>query len=72
MRNRVASVAMGAGLVVAGLIGARMGAWGQAAPGAQAPVLPPPLDTALLRSEYDQWRTQFKTWGRWAPLGQES
>src|SRR6516165_1540172 len=22
--------------------------------------------------EYEQWRTEFKTWGRWAPVGQES
>ena len=31
-----------------------------------------PMDTAVLRAQYDQWRTQFKTWGKWAPLGQES
>ena len=31
-----------------------------------------PPDTAALRTQYEQWRTEFKTWGRWAPVGQES
>ena len=70
MRNRPASVALCAGLVVVGLVGGvEMRARGQTAP-AQAPVAP--MDTAILRAQYDQWRTQFKTWGKWAPLGQES
>ena len=68
MRNRPASIAMCAGLVVVGLVGGmEMRARGQTAPAAVAP-----MDTAILRAQYDQWRTQFKTWGKWAPLGQES
>jgi kynurenine formamidase len=49
---------------------------GQAAPAAQAPAAqpagPPPPDTAALRQQYEQWRKDFKTWGKWAPIGQES
>jgi len=66
MRNRLASVSVCTGLVMAGLIGA---AHSQPAPAAQAPA---PADTAALRAQYEKWRTEFKTWGRWAPLGQES
>ena len=37
-----------------------------AAVAAQAPA--PPADTAALRAQYEQWRKDFKTWGRWAPM----
>jgi hypothetical protein len=71
MRNPLAAVAVCTGLVAAGLAGGiEMQAWGQAAPAAPAPIAP--MDTAVLRAQYDVWRTQFKTWGKWAPLGQES
>src|SRR5213596_433858 len=59
MRTRLTSIAIYVGLLVAG-----MGAQ------AQAPVAPP--DTAALRTLYEQWRTEFKAWGKWAPVGQES
>src|SRR5882672_3444099 len=82
MRNRLTSVAVCAGLVVAGLVGGlelRQGvaapaglapAVGQAPAAAQAPAAP--SDTAALRAQYERWRTEFKTWGKFAPLGQES
>src|SRR6266699_1319168 len=71
MGNRLTSVAIGAGLVVAGLVGElELRTQGQTAPAAQAPVAP--SDTAALRAQYEKWRTEFKTWGKWAPLGQES
>src|SRR3977135_3700461 len=72
MRNRLASVAVCAGLVMTGVFGGIvLQAQGQtAAAQAPAPVAPP--DTAALRAQYEQWRTEFKTWGKWAPLGQES
>ena len=38
----------------------------------QPPAGPPPPDTAALRQQYEQWRKDFKTWGKWAPVGQES
>src|ERR1700730_3444863 len=73
MRNRLASVAVCTGLVVVGLVGGiAMRARGQTAPAAQAPAPIAPMDTAVLRAQYEQWRTQFKTWGKWAPIGQES
>jgi kynurenine formamidase len=73
MRNRPASVAVCTGLVVVGLVGGiAMRARGQTAPATQAPAPIAPMDTAVLRAQYDQWRTQFKTWGKWAPIGQES
>src|SRR5690242_11748815 len=68
MRNQLLSATILAGLVTAGLVGVvEMRALGQAGP---APGAPP--DTAALRAQYEQWRTQFKTWGRWAPVGQDS
>jgi hypothetical protein len=71
MRNRPASVAVCTGLVVVGLVGGvEMRARGQGAPAAQEAA--PPMDTAVLRAQYEQWRTQFRTWGKWAPIGQES
>jgi hypothetical protein len=72
MRNRLASVTLCAGLVTAGLVGGIEQTQGQAAPAAQPPAPPAPADTAALRAQYEKWRTEFKTWGRWAPLGQES
>jgi kynurenine formamidase len=70
MRNRLLSVTVCAGLITAGLLGAiEMRTLGQTAPGAQ-PAAPP--DTAALRAQYEQWRTELKTWGKWAPVGQES
>ena len=66
MRNRLASITACAGLAMAGLVGGiemRTAA-------AQAPIAP--SDTAALGAQYEQRRTEFKTWGRWAPLGQES
>src|SRR5258708_33861908 len=71
MRNRLASAAVCTGLaVVVMAAGIEMRARGQGAPAAPAPVAP--MDTAVLRAQYEQWRTQLKTWGKWAPVGQES
>ena len=67
MRNRLASVAVCAAVVIAGVVGAI-----QAAPAPQGPAPAAPKDTAALRAQYEKWRTEFKTWGKWAPVGQES
>jgi kynurenine formamidase len=78
MRHRLASAAIGAGLVAAGVFAVTpLHMDGQEARAADAaataaPAVPPPPGTAQLRAQYEQWRTQFKTWGRWAPVGQES
>src|SRR5882672_4685022 len=70
-QNRLASVTACAGLVAAGLVLAvEMQAQGQPAPASPAPAAPP--DTAALRAQYERWRTELKTWGKWAPIGQES
>src|ERR1700722_12574349 len=71
MRNRLASAAVCTGLILVGLVGGiEMRALGKGAPAAPAPIAP--MDTAVLRAQSDQWRAQFKTWGKWAPIGQES
>ena len=73
MRNRLTAVAVCAGLVMAATVGGiEMRARGQGAPSAETPVPIAPPGTAALRAQYEQWRTEFKTWGRWAPIGQES
>jgi hypothetical protein len=73
MRNRPEAVTLCTGLVVIGLIGGiALQAQGQTPPAVQAPALVAPPDTAALRAQYEQWRTEFKTWGKWAPIGQES
>src|SRR5437016_10758395 len=73
MRNRFASVAICAVLIGAGLVGGmELVAQGQPGPTPQRPAPVAPPDTAALRAQYEQWRTEFKTWGKWAPIGQES
>src|SRR5262245_22326049 len=73
MRNRLPTIAMCAGVAVAALIGGiAPGLETRAAPAPQAPAPPAPPDTAALRAQYEKWRTEFKTWGKWAPVGQES
>src|SRR5712691_1481495 len=76
MRNRLTSVAVCAGLVAAGLVGGLELRQGVAAPAGPAPAAAQapaaPSDTAALRAQYEKWRTEFKTWGKFAPLGQES
>ena len=58
---------------MAGLVGGlELRTQGAAAPAAQAPAPIAPPDTAALRAQYEKWRTEFKTWGKFAPLGQES
>src|SRR4029077_2163006 len=71
MRIRLASVEVCSGLAVAGLIGGiELKSQSHAAQAAQAPQPAAPADTAALRAQYEKWRTEFKTWGRWGPVGQ--
>jgi kynurenine formamidase len=73
MRIRLTSLAICSGLAVAAAVGlVAVQNQSKAAPAPQAPALVPPPNTAALRVQYEQWRTQFKTWGKWAPVGQES
>ncbi|MBI4888513.1 MAG: cyclase family protein [Acidobacteria bacterium] len=58
---------LGMALVLAGVAGGfqlRAQAPAGGAP-AQAPAPAPPADTAAMRAQYEQWRKEFKTWGKW-------
>jgi kynurenine formamidase len=73
--GRLKSVAVGVGLMFAGVAGGfhlLAQAPAPQAPAAPTPAPPPPADTAELRANYERWRKEFKTWGRWAPIGEES
>ena len=65
---RLIASAIFTGLLVAAVVGGvQLAVHGQAAP-AQAPAAQPagpsPPDTAALRQQYEQWRKDFKTWGK--------
>src|SRR5712664_3360450 len=52
------------GLLLFGVVcGFQLRGQGQAAAKAGAPPAPP--DTAAMRANYERWRTEFKTWGKW-------
>ena len=73
MNTRGISLAVCASLTFAGLLGAiALHPGSMPAKAAEAAARPAPPDTAALRAQYEKWRTEFKTWGRWAPVGQES
>src|SRR4029078_13312840 len=44
----------------------------RAPPAAETSAAAAPADTVALRAQYEQWRKDFKTWGKWAPVGQDS
>jgi kynurenine formamidase len=68
MRRRLIFIAFCIGLVLAGVVGGlQLSAQGQAGAPAAPPSPPPPPDTAKLRAQYEQWRKEFKTWGKWGP-----
>jgi len=70
MRIRLTSVAVCTALAaVALLAGLELRTPSIAAPAATPA---PPPDTAALRAQYEKWRTDFKTWGKFAPVGQET
>jgi kynurenine formamidase len=59
-------------VVMAGVAVGWQVAQGQAPASSQTPAAVAPADTAALRAQYEQWRKDFKTWGKWAPVGQDS
>lgn len=62
MKNtNLSRIAVALGLVFAATV------HGQALPDRQVAGPAPPADTAELRAQYEQWRHDFKTWGRWGP-----
>ena len=53
-------------LISIGVVGGfQLRAQGQAGAPAQASAPPAPADTAAMRANYERWRTEFKTWGKW-------
>jgi kynurenine formamidase len=66
MKRRLRSIAICIGLVLAGIVGGfQLRVQGQAGAAARGPASVAPGDTAAMRSNYERWRTEFKTWGRW-------
>ena len=70
--GQMKSTAVWTALMIAGLAGGWQAAQGQAPASSQTPAPVAPADTAALRAQYEQWRKDFKTWGKWAPVGQDS
>ena len=59
-------IALCIGFVLAGMAGGvHLEAGGQAGPAQPAADPVAPAGTAELRAQYEQWRQDFKTWGRW-------
>ena len=62
MGRRLQLAGLGIGLILIGVAGGlHLRAQGQAA------ARPAPPDTAELRANYERWRSEFKTWGKWGP-----
>ena len=69
---RLKAIVVCTGVLVAAIAGGLTLAAQGGAPAAQVPATPPRPETAARRQQYEQWRKDFKTWGKWAPIGQES
>src|ERR1700730_18411001 len=66
MKRRLKSIALCIGLVLAGIVGGfQLRAQGLAGTGPQASARVAPPDTATMRAQYEQWRKDYKTWGKW-------
>src|SRR6266704_2876293 len=66
MRGRLKFAGLCIGLLSFGLVcGFQLRGQGQAGAAPQAGAPPAPADTAALRANYERWRTEFKTWGKW-------
>ena len=68
MLRRLSMAGLCLGLVsIGGVGGFQLGANGQTSAPAQAGAPTAPADTAAMRANYERWRTEFKTWGKWGP-----
>ena len=66
MGHRLKSIVVSITLVLVGIAaGFQLRAQGQTAAAPQAPAPAAPADTPALRAQYEQWRKDFKTWGKW-------
>src|ERR1044071_6539744 len=62
MRPFMRAASLGLGLL---LVGAICGFQLRAQSGAAGASPAAPADTAAMRANYERWRTEFKTWGKW-------
>ena len=68
MRRRLTLAGLAIGLISIGVVGGfELGAQGQTGRATAAGAPSAPADTAALRVSYEQWRKEYKTWGRWGP-----
>src|SRR4029453_9188433 len=68
MGRRVMVAALCIGLFLIGVVGGfQLRPQGQTGAVAAAGAQTAPADTAAMRANYERWRTEFKTWGRWGP-----
>jgi hypothetical protein len=68
MRRRLKLAGLGMALVSIGVAGGfKLGAQGLTGAAAQSSAPTAPADTAAMRANYERWRTEFKTWGKWGP-----
>src|ERR1051326_9147189 len=71
MRRHLKFAGLSIGLILVGLVGGfqlrGLRGQGQAGAAPQSGAPPDPADTAALRANYERWRTEFKTWGKWGP-----
>jgi hypothetical protein len=69
MRRGLKSILLSVVSVAVGIAaGFQLRVQGQAGTAQQAPAAvaaAAPADTAALRTQYEQWRKDFKTWGKW-------
>src|SRR5206468_13065643 len=66
MRGRLKFAGLCIGLLLFGLVsGFQLRGQGQRGAAPQAGAPPAPADTAAMRANYERWRTEFKTWGKW-------
>src|SRR5271169_6349976 len=66
MARRLKLACLGIGLIVVGMVGGfQLRAQGRAGAAAQGAVPVAPADTTVMRANYERWRTEFKTWGKW-------
>jgi len=66
MQRCLKSIALYIGLVLIGIVaGFQMRAQGQPGTALQARAPVAPADTEAMLAQYEQWRKDFKTWGKW-------
>src|SRR3977135_1345911 len=70
--GHIKATAVRTAVVIVGFAGAWQVAQGQAPAPSQTRAAVAPADSAALRAQYDQWRHDFKRWGKWGPVGKAS